>query len=508
MEPQTLHKNQEMMTENCLQTMPQTDTANSSNADLLKYVCRLEARMEKLFDIISGDMRELRSITELSFEIRSSRTLNENISLKEEISHLNEKIKNQSCLISDLDTKLKELNNERSSLLTVIRVLQVENQNFPHYQRQQQMANLHANINHPPQSQQSQHVAPSAHINQTDQRSTEWNYAYDNTLDQRLIYQTEQQQRHHQNSYNETHQSQQQSYQPKPQQKHQLLPQHIYQRQHLVAHLHDNTHHPPQSQYVGPSVQPQINQEITERNHAYSNTFDHQPRPQWEQAEQQYISSNNDTHQLQQQSHQPHHDQQQPPQQKQDHQQRPYNDTSLPKQHHHRPKKHAGEDLTIILGDSLTRGINTRNIRRSTSKNVIIRTFPGATVKDMVDYIKPSLRLQPAHIIIHVGTNDLKSSEVKTLSENISKLCDEIYNFNPKIDITLSQIITRTDSPGINEKVAQLNNLLKGLCEARNLGIISHENIDERGLDRFGLHLNRSGSGIMARNLINCIQHL
>ena len=158
--------------------------------------------------------------------------------------------------------------------------------------------------------------------------------------------------------------------------------------------------------------------------------------------------------------------------------------------------------------DSLTRGINTRNIRRSTSKNVIIRTFPGATVKDMVDYIKPSLRLQPAHIIIHVGTNDLKSSEVKTLSENISKLCDEIYNFNPKIDITLSQIITRTDSPGINEKVAQLNNLLKGLCEARNLGIISHENIDERGLDIFGLHLNRSGSGIMARNLINCIQHL
>ena len=92
----------------------------------------------------------------------------------------------------------------------------------------------------------------------------------------------------------------------------------------------------------------------------------------------------------------------------------------------------------------MTRGTNTKNIRRSTSKNVIIRTFPGATVIDMIDYIKPSLRLQPAHIIIHVGTNDLKSSEVKTLIENISKLCDEIYNFCPKIDITLSQIITRT----------------------------------------------------------------
>ncbi|CAB4038093.1 Hypothetical predicted protein [Paramuricea clavata] len=128
------------------------------------------------------------------------------------------------------------------------------------------------------------------------------------------------------------------------------------------------------------------------------------PDPKWEQAEQQYISRNNDTYQLQQQSHQPHHDQQQPPQQQ------PYNDTSLPKQHHHHPKKHAGEGDSI-LGDSLTRGINTRNIRRSTSKNVIIRTFPGATVMDMVDHIKPSLRLQPAHIIIHVGTNDLKPSE-------------------------------------------------------------------------------------------------
>jgi predicted RNase H-like nuclease (RuvC/YqgF family) len=87
-------------------------------------------------------MRELRSITELSYEIRSSRTLNENLSHKEEISRLKEKIKNQSYFISDLDTKLKELNNERNSLLTVIRILQVENQNFLHYQRQQQVANF------------------------------------------------------------------------------------------------------------------------------------------------------------------------------------------------------------------------------------------------------------------------------------------------------------------------------------------------------------------------------
>lgn len=126
----------------------------------------------------------------------------------------------------------------------------------------------------------------------------------------------------------------------------------------------------------------------------------------------------------------------------------------------------------------MTRRVNTKNIRRSTSKNVIICTFCGEMVDDMLDCIKPSSHLQPAHIIIHVGTNDLRSSELKAIIENISKLCDKIYNFCPKIDITLVQIIT------------QLNNLLHDLCEERNVGLISHENIDERCLHRFGLNLH------------------
>ena len=155
----------------------------------------------------------------------------------------------------------------------------------------------------------------------------------------------------------------------------------------------------------------------------------------------------------------------------------------------------------------MTGGINTRNIRRSTRKNVSIRTFPGATVSDMLDYSKPSLRLQPANIIIHVGTNDLKSNEVNDITEELSKLCDEIYKFCPKIDISLSQIITRTDSPGIKENITHLNNLLQDLCEARNLNLICHENIGERGLDRYGVPLSRTGSNLMASNLINSIQH-
>ena len=70
--------------------------------------------------------------------------------LKEEISHLKEKFNNQSCLISDLNTELKELSNERNSLLTVVRILQAGNQKLIDCKQQQQMPNLDAYMNNSP----------------------------------------------------------------------------------------------------------------------------------------------------------------------------------------------------------------------------------------------------------------------------------------------------------------------------------------------------------------------
>ena len=36
-----------------------------------------------------------------------------------------------------------------------------------------------------------------------------------------------------------------------------------------------------------------------------------------------------------------------------------------------------------------------------------VKHFSGATTNCMEDYMKPSLRKDPNHIILHVGTNDL-----------------------------------------------------------------------------------------------------
>ena len=46
----------------------------------------------------------------------------------------------------------------------------------------------------------------------------------------------------------------------------------------------------------------------------------------------------------------------------------------------------------------------------SQNSQVKIANFPGCTTQDMKDHIKPLLRRNPDKMIIHVGTNSLRSS--------------------------------------------------------------------------------------------------
>jgi predicted nuclease with TOPRIM domain len=50
----------------------------------------------------------------------------QNDSLKKENDQLKEQINNYKCIASDLNQKVKDLDNERSSLITVIKILQSE----------------------------------------------------------------------------------------------------------------------------------------------------------------------------------------------------------------------------------------------------------------------------------------------------------------------------------------------------------------------------------------------
>ena len=63
----------------------------------------------------------------------------------------------------------------------------------------------------------------------------------------------------------------------------------------------------------------------------------------------------------------------------------------------------------VILGDSMLKHLNGSEMSKKVKSDckIFVKHFSGATTNCMEDYLKPSLRKDPNHIIFHVGTNDL-----------------------------------------------------------------------------------------------------
>ena len=49
----------------------------------------------------------------------------------------------------------------------------------------------------------------------------------------------------------------------------------------------------------------------------------------------------------------------------------------------------------------------TWNCRKQVEKyKAKVRAFPGSTVDDMHDFLKPLLKKKPSNVILHIGSND------------------------------------------------------------------------------------------------------
>ena len=118
-------------------------------------------------------------------------------------------------------------------------------------------------------------------------------------------------------------------------------------------------------------------------------------------------------------------------------------------------------------------------------------------------YIIPTLEQNPETIIIHSGTNDLKSdSSPEEIARDIIKLttsCKTQTN-----TVILSSIVPRYDN--LNEKATRVNKCLQKECEARNICFIDHRNISPTyNCNRSGLHLNYSGTKKLTENILFCL---
>ena len=140
----------------------------------------------------------------------------------------------------------------------------------------------------------------------------------------------------------------------------------------------------------------------------------------------------------------------------------------------------------------------------------VVRPYPGTTVSDMEDYVKPLVRRSPENVILHVGTNDLRSCPPRNIADSILNLVTQVKQDSPTTSVGVSELIIRTDSDALARKARQVNSILRDYCEHNKIVFMKNSNITTEHLNHKGLHLNRQGSVALQENFrkfVNTTSH-
>ena len=144
-----------------------------------------------------------------------------------------------------------------------------------------------------------------------------------------------------------------------------------------------------------------------------------------------------------------------------------------------------GNNVVYILSGPIMKHINGCNV--SDSMNVKVRSHPGATTKDLVDYVKPIARKKPKMLIIHTGTNDLPD-DMNTIKK-LKKVVQSIHEIdvNQEIKVAFSGIINREDN-NFAEKIKDRNTKLESYCKSKGFVFINNSKLDGSSLYKGRLH--------------------
>ena len=113
----------------------------------------------------------------------------------------------------------------------------------------------------------------------------------------------------------------------------------------------------------------------------------------------------------------------------------------------------------------------------------------------MYNYGKPSLRENPYHLIIHIGTNDISTNQrLEQIEKSIAELALSVKT--KFCDVTLSDITVRND--GHQRKVVETNEHLNKSCKEQH-----DKTMTNRHLNGSKLHLNKRGTEILSNTFID-----
>ena len=159
----------------------------------------------------------------------------------------------------------------------------------------------------------------------------------------------------------------------------------------------------------------------------------------------------------------------------------------------------------IIIGDSMIKHVNGWDLSKKLKPKckVMVRSFPGATAQCVNDYVKPSIRAQTDHFILHVWTNDLISDSAPA---EVARKVFDMAGKSDTYDVTISELIIRMDNPDLEKKRIEVNTHLKEICKEKNIFLIDHgKRIKANHLNSSKIHLIRGGANILSNTFI---QHI
>ena len=107
----------------------------------------------------------------------------------------------------------------------------------------------------------------------------------------------------------------------------------------------------------------------------------------------------------------------------------------------------------------------------------------------------------PKRIIIHSGTNDLRSNEANHIVELLIDISKVVKSISPGPDIPFSSIVKCSDDTSLNGKIHNVSIQLKKQCSELGYDFSDNNCINAVCLNQSGLHLNRRGDASLARNL-------
>ena len=146
---------------------------------------------------------------------------------------------------------------------------------------------------------------------------------------------------------------------------------------------------------------------------------------------------------------------------------------------------------TLLIGDAMVQNVQGIKIGKAVGHRVVVCSISRATTNAMKDYLKPNLEPNPDEVVLHVGTNDLRTKSPQEVADGIVDLGRQVEG-SSDARVVISALVSRRDK--LNEKVPEVNKLLKRYCRQHEWKLIEHNNITEKGLNKGGLHLSIEGN--------------